>query len=306
MRKWVFLFFSWCVLSISAQSLRVATYNIRVNTDYDIQRGESWTGRKDAVARLIRFHDFDIFGVQEARFEQANDLQQLLPKYHSYGVGREDGKNEGEQCRIFFDKQRFTLLDKGFFWLAEENKPIKGWDASYIRICVWTVLKDKYTKTVFRVFNTHLDNDGVKARAESMKMLLERIRQDKKHLPTIIMGDFNTDQNSETYHVLQTSGIVKDAFTKAAITYFPNGTYMDFDNDQRTASRIDHLFVSDQCKVLRWGVLTDTYHLTGNENPGTGLAGNEIILRKEKARTPSDHYPVMMEMQFIHSKHTRK
>ena len=44
--------------------MNVASFNIRMDTPND---GENaWPHRKELAKALIRFHDFDIFGVQEA------------------------------------------------------------------------------------------------------------------------------------------------------------------------------------------------------------------------------------------------
>lgn len=297
MKKFLlFLLWSCLTTSLMAQNLRVATYNIRVDTDYDAQRGFEWNGRKTDVARLIRFYDFDIFGIQEARFNQVNDLNSALNNYESWGVGRDDGHNKGEQCRIYFKKNRFTLQDKGFFWLAPENKPIRGWDASYVRICVWSKLKDTHNGTSIIVCCTHLDNNGEKARNEGVKMILNKAQHIGQGLPLILLGDFNSDQNAQAYQTLQTSDIVKDTYTLTDEPYCPNGTYVDFDNNQATNSRIDHIFVSDHWTVKRWGVLTNTFHRGISGNTDSTTDGKNILLRKDTARMPSDHYPVMCDL----------
>ena len=61
-----------------------------------------------------------------------------------------------------------------------------------------------------------------------------------------------------------------------------------FDPDIKTFRRIDYLFVTPGFRVLRYGILTDTYR---SENPDGGE-------RKFRARTPSDHFPVQVELEF--------
>ena len=58
--------------------------------------------------------------------------------------------------------------------------------------------------------------------------------------------------------------------------------------DIKTFRRIDYLFVTPGFRVLRYGILTDTYR---SENPDGGE-------RKFRARTPSDHFPVQVELEF--------
>jgi hypothetical protein len=47
----------------SSQTLNVATYNLRLNTSGD--GINAWPNRKEEVKKLIRYHEFDIFGTQE-------------------------------------------------------------------------------------------------------------------------------------------------------------------------------------------------------------------------------------------------
>ena len=140
--------FAFCTLS-SAQNLTVASYNIRYENDGDYNRGNGWDARYPWICSFIRFEDPDIFGSQEVLKDQLSDMQSLLPSYSVVGVGRDDGVDEGEFEPIFFKKDRFRLLDKGWFWLAEDpTKPALGWDAACIRICTYVYLKDRvYSKT---------------------------------------------------------------------------------------------------------------------------------------------------------------
>ena len=50
---------------------------------------------------------------------RSEDLKKALPEYAFYGVGRDDGKQEGEFSGIFYRKCRFTKNDAGSFWLSE-------------------------------------------------------------------------------------------------------------------------------------------------------------------------------------------
>src|SRR5690606_41943986 len=70
--------------SSQTSTVRIMTYNIRLNTPAD---GENaWPERKDRVAGLIRFHAPDLLGVQEAMKIQLDDLEARLPEYGWTGV----------------------------------------------------------------------------------------------------------------------------------------------------------------------------------------------------------------------------
>ena len=138
----------------AAQELTVATYNIRNANRGDAERGNGWERRGPWVCCLIEFHGFDIFGSQEVLDGQLHDMLAQLPDYDYIGVGRDDGKTQGEYAPIFYKKERFRLLDDGHFWLSEiTDRPNKGWDAALPRICTWGHFLDLQTKRRFWFFN---------------------------------------------------------------------------------------------------------------------------------------------------------
>src|SRR5690606_7272962 len=99
---------------------------------------DAWPNRVDMVTGLLRFHQADIIGLQEALYYQIEDIQKELPEYSWIGVGREDGKVVGEFSAIFYKKSEFTLLNTGTFWLSETpEEPSKGWDAAFNRVVTW-------------------------------------------------------------------------------------------------------------------------------------------------------------------------
>lgn len=94
----------------AAQELTVATYNIRNANRGDAERGNGWERRGPWVCRLIEFHGFDIFGSQEVLDGQLHDMLAQLPDYDYIGVGRDDGKTQGEYAPVFY--KRRVLLDR--------------------------------------------------------------------------------------------------------------------------------------------------------------------------------------------------
>jgi len=296
-------FVAACLITISlnAQKFNVATYNMRYANKSDSVNGNGWGQRYPVITQLIQFHDFDIFGTQEGKYNQLTDLKSSLPDYNYIGIGRDDGKQEGEFSAIFYKTQKFTLIRKGDFWLSTiTDRPNKGWDAVLPRICSWGEFKDKQTGFTFFFFNLHMDHVGVKARAESAKLVLAKVKEFAGNKPAILTGDFNVDQTSESYNLINTSGILKDAYELSPIKYALNGTFNNFKSDNKTNSRIDHIFPSKQFKVNRYGILTDNYRSANSDTTATTSANfpKEVTLSKYIAREPSDHFPVMAEVEY--------
>ncbi len=292
-----------CSISLlNAQKLNVATYNIRNDNRGDSIAGNGWVQRCPVVCELIQFHDFDIFGSQEVLNNQLNDMLAGLPNFAYIGVGRDDGKTAGEYAPIFYKKDKFKLLKSGNFWLSKETTfPNKGWDAVLPRICTWGEFEDMTSGLRFWFFNLHMDHVGVEARKESAKLVLSKIKEMCGTEPVIFTGDFNVDQTNESFTLINSSGIMRDSYDATKICYAQNGTFNGFNTDRKTNSRIDHIFVSPTFDVLRYGILTDTYRSAVAESSEEIKSGNfpkEVSLHKYSARVPSDHFPVMVVLEY--------
>ncbi len=160
-------------LAQKKEPITVASYNLRYNNPGD--GVNAWPNRKEMVKALVRYHDFDLFGVQEALRGQLIDLAEMN-EFAFLGKGRDDGKEAGEHSAIFYKKDRFDVLNSGDFWLSQTpDKPGKGWDATCCnRICSWAKFKDKTTKKTFYFFSVHFDHQGVEARRESGKLMVRK------------------------------------------------------------------------------------------------------------------------------------
>lgn len=256
--------------NLLAQSFNVATFNIRYANPSDT--GNMWANRGPVVENLIRFHDFDVFGIQEGLKNQIDDISAALPGYSRYGVGRDDGVDAGEHSAIYYKKNKFKLLKSGDFWLSETpSKPGKGWDATCCnRICSWVRLQSLQTKKTFYMFNVHFDHQGVVARTESAKLMLRKIKEIAGNEPVLFTGDLNGDRSSEWYLTIANSNVIKDVHDLVKFPYENNSSMNGFRTPRGTAV-IDHIFMSKQFKAQKWGILTDSYF----------------------GKYPSDHFPVM-------------
>jgi len=299
--KLITLLLIFYCLSVDAQ-LRVATYNIRVDKKEDVIRGNGWLKRYPRICELILYHDFDIFGAQEVEFHQLRNMLDSLPQYSYTGVAREDGKQKGEFTPIFYRHDKLELLESGNFWLSQKpDIPGKGWDAECYRVVSYGKFQVKKDGFQFWFFNTHFDHRGVTAREESAKLLFKKIKEiTKPGDRVIISGDFNSDQNSLVYNMLKTAGDIRDSYDLSLFKYAWHGTANNFDPDIITDSRFDHIFVSPSFKVLKYGILTDTYRDIVDRRIIITLPNfpKEIVFTKAIVRLPSDHYPVKIELEY--------
>lgn len=263
----------------AATPLRVMTFNLRYNNPGD--GINAWPNRKAWVAKLIRFHDADVVGVQEALSDMLVDLDTLLPEYARVGVGRTDGKNRGEFSAILYKRDRVDMLENHTFWLSTnpETVGVKAWDAALERIATWGRFRDRATGCTYVHLNTHFDHVGEQARQESAKLIRRRLATIAGSAPVIVTGDLNSAPTSGAYRTL-TSGTVDgglapliDGYVASREgNYGPTGTFNNF--KEVSDNRIDYIMVSPGIDVLKHGILTDRW----------------------EQRFPSDHQPVIASL----------
>jgi len=260
----------------NAQTLEVMTYNIRLDIDSD---GENaWTHRKDFFNAQIQFYSPDIFGVQEAKPNQVSDIATALPQYSYVGIGRDEG-GKGEASNIFYAKEKFKVMESNTFWLSPTPDVIsKGWDAAYNRVCSYALLKNKQNNKLIWVFNTHLDHVGEEAKTKGLELILSKIEKlNGNKYPVILMGDFNSEPETERIVALKTK--MNDSRTISKEKPFgPSGTFNAFKHNEVVTKRIDYIFLSkdNPYKVKKYAVLSDSKDL----------------------KYPSDHLPVYIELKF--------
>jgi endonuclease/exonuclease/phosphatase family metal-dependent hydrolase len=279
MKRFFFIILIFASNIIMAQQINIISYNIRFNNPGD--GVNAWPNRSSQVAALLSFHQADIFGLQEALIGQIEDIHAQMPQMKWVGVGRDDGEKAGEFSPLFYNAEKFTALKSGGFWLSETpEKPGLGWDAACNRVCSWLLLKENKSKKKFMVFNTHFDHMGVKARTESAKLILLKIKTlNPSGFPVILTGDFNLTPEQEPISVITSELQDSRSITKQA-AYGPTGTFNGFKFDSPLKDRIDYVFVSNSIEVKRYGVLTDSKDL----------------------RYPSDHLPVFVNLELKEGK----
>lgn len=255
------------------------TFNIRYDNPDDQEN--NWKFRKDRVATFIQQEKLDIVGMQEVLHNQLEDLKTRLPEYAEVGIGREDGKQQGEYAPIFYRKDRFKLLDSNTFWLSQypDSVGFIGWDGACTRIATWAKLEEKSTGKIFLAVNTHMDHVGVEARRKGALLIIKRIQDIVGNRPAVLTGDFNVNDKSEAYQTLTTNDFVlKDAYKTADVKEGVSYTFHDFEKvPMNEREKIDFIFVTPQIKVTRSWI--------PKENPD----GKGVL---------SDHNPQLATLQF--------
>lgn len=257
-----------------SQNLSCMSFNLRYDNSGD--GANIWEYRKEAVAKMLNYYSPDFIGTQEGLSTQVSYLKRMLKNYALVGVGREDGKDKGEYCAIYYDSTRFAMINNATFWLSDTPEKVStGWDAALPRICTFALFKNKTSGKQIWVFNTHFDHMGSMARKKSAELIIEKVRKiNQGNLPIILMGDFNTGKVSEPIDVI--SSVMSEASEiSEKPAYGPSGTFNGFNSEIVVVNCIDFVFVS-KLKVSSVRHIDD---------------------RREDGKFLSDHFPVFVGLK---------
>lgn len=250
--------------------MRVMSCNVRCTTPQDLGK-KSWFYRADLILKNIETEKPGIIGFQEVTKLQYSYLCDSLKGFDS-AITYRDRSPLSEGCPVFYRTDLYTLVDRGSFWLSETpDKMSKDWGSAYCRICSYVILTDKATGKDFAVFNTHLDHISDTARINGIAVILDKIEQ-LGNIPSVIMGDFNAKENSETY---------KNATKKLldvkyqTLNTAAGVTYQNWGSAERSKC-IDYIMIS------KTGFAVNSYKVITNTYGGV---------------YPSDHFPITASLE---------
>jgi endonuclease/exonuclease/phosphatase family metal-dependent hydrolase len=154
------------------------------------------------------------------------------------------------------------------------------WGNDLPRIVTWGIFQNKYTNEKFVLMNTHFHWDEPYV-TNTTKLILRKWCEIANNLPTILLGDFNLSPNSFAHDAfcgkidtLAVKGNFIDTWQALNKPETDAGTYNNF-KGEKTRDRIDWILVTPEVKVNNI----------------------EIIHYNENGRYPSDHFPVLAQVE---------
>eukprot|EP00824_Muranothrix_gubernata_P018193 TRINITY_DN37114_c0_g1_i1.p1 TRINITY_DN37114_c0_g1~~TRINITY_DN37114_c0_g1_i1.p1 ORF type:complete len:295 (-),score=62.75 TRINITY_DN37114_c0_g1_i1:86-916(-) len=187
--------------------MRVATFNILCSActiigdktdDYD-----NWHQRLEGLKDVLARHTPDIVGIEELIFSHEVDkFKEFLP--HHEAVFYKNWILAWPDATILYDKDKYTQVDTGFFWLS--NHPDIPFTRSFgkhsiiPRLVAWAHLRRIVDGREFVFAATHFDNN-TPAQAKSAPLVLERLSR-FADLPVFFVGDMNSRPNTVAYREL--------------------------------------------------------------------------------------------------------
>ncbi|PGH31783.1 hypothetical protein GX50_05449 [[Emmonsia] crescens] len=244
-------------------SLRLMSFNVRYAASPSGNE-KAWSERRGNLITQVAYEtgtaDNVFVGMQEVLHTQLEDIVNGLNSHPSsggkdwayIGIGRDDGKKSGEYSPILYRKSLWELVETDTKWLSETpDVPSYGWGANNRRIVTIGVFRNKRTRALVLVMNTHLDHEVSDARLHGSELIIKLISEYKKKREykcrisgVMLTGDFNSEEGQEAYKVVTESKVLVDpvkSFGDKNI-YGNQKTFTGFDSEVGI-SRIDYVFV---------------------------------------------------------------
>eukprot|EP01095_Lingulamoeba_sp_RSL-Kostka_P006052 TRINITY_DN1862_c0_g1_i1.p1 TRINITY_DN1862_c0_g1~~TRINITY_DN1862_c0_g1_i1.p1 ORF type:complete len:288 (+),score=79.02 TRINITY_DN1862_c0_g1_i1:59-922(+) len=279
---------------------RFTTFNVRYANPND---GEDlWFYRKNELAEHLAEISPTVIGLQEVLIEQIGDIMGILED-HNYswvGVGRTDGVISGEFNPILYKTNELTLKNWGTKWLSDNPNETGTTFGALPRIVTYAEFEKNVDEnninqnnnnqsnndSTFFVYNTHFSHVSSLARVKSANLILDIVKTTAGLYPSVLMGDFNCDQSSKPYAILQNSfftdaaTIAENKINEGACTFCG---FCGLPESKKLVTKkgefIDFLFVSGFTVKLQLVSITTL----------------------QTGRTLSDHRPVIIDCDFLYN-----
>lgn len=251
--------------------MKIVTFNLRCVWEGDGING--FVHRAGMIYDKISSELPEVIAFQEVIPKSLKFLQKAFPEYLFLGQYR-GADYSGEGLYTAIKKDSLDIIAFEAFWISP-TPYIAGSrfpnQSVCPRICIMTQIRDKKTNRMLRIFNLHLDHISDEARIQGMECIFEQIKifNNKKELPTVVLGDFNANPESAVIKMCSEN-------TDIVLTDVTSNIDCTFHNFGQKKSKIDYIFISKEipkqiCSAAKWEDMKDGIYL-------------------------SDHYPVCMNL----------
>lgn len=253
--------------------MKIVTFNIRCVWSKD-DGVNSFIHRVGMILDKISKEKPDVIAFQEITGKMVEFLDRHLTDYILLGHGRdEDCTGEGVFTAI--RKDTVHLIGLQVFWMTDTPYKCSFLEEQRLpRTCIATLLKDKKSGKLIRVYNAHLDLNA-NVRLDEVKIISDTIKaeQDKIKLPFVLLGDFNAEPSDAPILYLNNefSEKIVDVTSKLEFTFHA------FNPAERHTNKIDYMFFD--CETSK---TAKNLTVWDDEIDGIYL---------------SDHYPLSVEIE---------
>lgn len=250
---------------------RLISYNIRMQTYWPVEGEAMWEERlPHLIAQLeseTAGHADTLMCLQEVTAYQLENIRDTMgnEKWSYIGVGRDDGKCQGEYNPILYQSEAWRLVGNDTYWLAETPRKtgVKGWDAWLPRVVTVGEFEHVASGLPLVYMCTHFDHHGQRAREGSARLLTSIGEQyargesffndneddDDKYepVPVFLGGDLNVEPQNLAYRRMLYPGAWRDVKReiKGDRVQGHQKTYTGFTDNVTDDLLIDYVFAWD-------------------------------------------------------------
>ena len=244
--------------TVETEAVRVMSFNILTWPSAD---------RLNQIAEIIKDCEPDVIGMQEAVPYAIKGLKTLIGDTYDC-IYLERDTSSGESTPIWYNKNKYTLIDSGSGWLSDTPGVMSKFpESEYIRVYVYAVLENKETGARFVHVNTHLDFAA--AQQKQVSKLLS-LTAEFSCLPMFYTADWNFTPNTDGYRLMHNAGYMDASVLTSNV--HGSATFIG------STSEIDFCFTS----VLN-----------------TSVDGYAVIDEHQYSDTASDHYPIVVDLKIV-------
>ena len=216
---------------------------------------------------------------------QVAQLEELLPEYRSFGVGRKANLT-GEGMVVFYKPSSIQPLETETFWLSEtpDVPGSRSWGEGWIRCLAWGRFFHMESGRTFYFFNTHFDTKGEGVRLIEAQLIAEQVAAITGDSPLFLVADFNSPGGeSPTWKFFKEKGFKGARDIALSDPKGSFGTWCGFKAPVEHSKRIDWILLKGNIQIN----------------------GFETINHHRNRRYPSDHFPIIAEAIINQSIHRR-
>ena len=258
--------------------VRIMSYNVLSPDWLHFDKSKTPIGdRHERLTNMVLTYMPDVLGLQESTSRWHKAFKPLLIDTGLYGITNRQSHAEGFKycaCPILYNPLTVKVIDEYIVDLDKNS------DCRVLAVTVFEKLSDG---TRFVVTNTHPAAwDEVENYARNMASLLEYGAAELAKyadLPVIMMGDYNTYEQMDTFPTLIETLGVKNAKYEAEVLAKNISTYIGWlgkilDIERPTPYVLDHILINDNVAAVK------LYNVIDGEN----------------AEHTSDHFPIYVDI----------
>ena len=218
--------------------------------------------RDEKVAAAILHYAPDVVGLQEMTPAWYNALDSFLLSDYAF-VTRKNQYGNDNYSTLYYNKKTVKVVTSGVVNYTKGNSKL-------LRLVTWALFERLSDGARFIVTSTHWDTSktesNITAQAEEMADLVKRLHSTYS-VPVFCTGDYNRNESTAQYDsFVKLSGFVDTRYTAKTVNREGATYHGTLGVAPSGSGAIDHIFVSNDAKVLFFNLLVDQTVLDASDH----------------------------------------